>query len=63
MFHGFLNPREDRFLENVVSLRDIELPIPFEGTLEKLNYQKGVTVKYNQQSRLFTENLFTEWLS
>ena len=62
-FHGFLNPREDRFLENVVSLRDIELPIPFEGTLEKLNYQKGVTVKYNQQSRLFTENLFTEWLS
>jgi dienelactone hydrolase len=62
-FHGFLNPREDRFLENVVSLRDIELPVPFEGTLDKLNYQKGVTVKYNEQSRLLTENLFTEWLS
>jgi len=39
------------------------LPIPFEGTLDKLNYQKGVTVKYNEQSRLLTENLFTEWLS
>ena len=62
-FHGFLNPREDRFLENVVSLRDIELSIPFKGTLEKLNYQKGVTVKYNKQSRLLTEELFALWLS
>jgi|TARA_B110000305_G_C19460497_1_gene654000 dienelactone hydrolase len=62
-FHGFLNPREDRFLENVISLKGIELPIPFQGTLEKINYQKGVTTKYNKESRLLTENLFTLWLS
>jgi len=62
-FHGFLNPREDRFIENVLSLRDIELPIPFLGTLEKINYQKGVTTKYNKKSREITEKMFTLWLS
>jgi dienelactone hydrolase len=61
--HGFLNPRENRQLDNVISLRNVNLPIPFEGTLNEIKYEKGVTAKYNVDSRIYTENLFVKWLS
>lgn len=62
-YHGYLNPREDRYLDNVISLRNVNLPIPFVGTLEEIQYEKGVTTKFNQKSRTYTENLFLDWLS
>ena len=62
-YHGFLNPREDRYLPEVISLRNISLPIPFISTLDTIDYEKGVNVKYHKASRIYTENLFKEWLS
>ena len=62
-YHGFLNPRENRNLENVISLREVQLSIPFEGTLESIDWKKGVHTKYNKSSRMQTEKLFNKWLS
>ena len=62
-YHGFLNPRQNRNIESIISLRNIHLSIPFNGSLEDINYEKGIRLEYNHRSRIYTENLFTQWLS
>ena len=62
-YHGCLKPRENRYLEKVLSLRGIELDIPFLGTMQEIKYAKGVTQQYNIHSRLYTEKKFAKWLS
>ena len=47
-YHGFLNPREDRFLKDTISLRE--------------GHPKGVTVKYDKECAEKTYWLFEEWL-
>lgn len=61
--HGFLNPRQNRFMQDVYSLRKIDLPIPTRTTYDQLNYkEKGVTLKYNKKAREKTEKLFENWI-
>lgn len=62
-YHGFLNPRENRYLEKVLSLRGVKLDIPFLGTMQEIEYSKGVTQQYNVSSREITEQKFIQWLS
>ena len=62
-YHGYLNPRQNRFVENVISLRGLKFDIPYTGGLETTKFERGITQKYNEQSRLLTEQKFIEWLS
>lgn len=61
--HGFLNPRHDKYLPNVFSLRGIDLPIPTDECYEKLELlEKGVRVKYSESARKKTFDLFEKWI-
>ena len=62
-YHGFLNPRQSRNIDRIISLRNIDLPVPYDGSLADLDYEKGIRLEYNLRSRIYTENLFIEWLS
>lgn len=62
-YHGFLNPRQNRFVENVISLRNLEFDIPYVSGFENTEFERGVTQKYNAQSRKVTEQKFEDWLS
>lgn len=62
--HGYLNPRQDRFMADVYSLRKIDLPIPTSLTYNKLDYkEKGVTLRYCNNARTKTEDLFYTWIN
>lgn len=62
-YHAFLNPRENRYLPDVISLRNVSLPVPHNGNITNISYEKGVTLQYNPYSRKDTESLFWDWLS
>jgi dienelactone hydrolase len=62
-FHAFLNPREDRFVPTILSLRGIDMPIPSNKTIYDLEIkEKGVTLKYNESSANLTRQIFKDWL-
>lgn len=62
-YHGFLNPRQNRFIENVISLRNLEFDVPYVSGFENAEFERGVTQKYNKKSRQITEQKFLDWLS
>lgn len=62
-YHGFLNPRQCRDIPDIMSLRNQNLDIPWDHSWTHLNFERGIRLEYNIRSRLYTEKLFTQWLT
>ena len=62
-YHGFLNPRQCRDIPDIMSLRNQNLDIPWDHSWTHLNFERGIRLEYNIRSRLYTETLFTQWLT
>lgn len=61
--HAFLNPREDRTVSTILSLRGIKETVPFNGTIYDLDIkEKGVTLKYHKSSADLVKSIFKNWL-
>ena len=62
-YHGFLNPRQCRDIPQIMSLRNQTLDVPWDESWMHLDFERGIRLEYNIRSRLYTQNLFTQWLS
>ena len=61
-YHGFLNPRQCRDIPQIMSLRNQTLDVPWDESWMHLDFVRGIRLEYNIRSRLYTQNLFTQWL-
>jgi hypothetical protein len=65
-YHAFLKPGEDRYIPEVISFRNTNFPCPFPEDYSLLNHyphDKGVTLKYNQESCEKVYRRFKDWIS
>ena len=63
-YHGFLSKNEDRYLEDTISLRNFNdtTIYPDDINPDRDYFDRGVTVKFNADSRLKTRILFDKFL-